>query len=154
MQSVNLCPNVLGQIALGCIVDPPKEGQPSYQQWKDERETIFASLQKRSKIVANALNQLEGVQCNDVEGALYAFPSISLPTKAVEHAKSIGKIPDTFYCLELLAKTGLCVVPGSGFGQVDGTYHFRMTILPSENDLIDVLARLRDFHNEFMQKFS
>lgn len=30
-----------------------------------------------------------------------------------------------FYCMKLLEETGLCVVPGSGFGQKEGTYHFR-----------------------------
>jgi len=29
------------------------------------------------------------------------------------------------YCCQLLEETGICVVPGSGFGQKDGTYHFR-----------------------------
>jgi hypothetical protein len=28
---------------------------------------------------------------------------------------------------------GICVVPGSGFGQKDGTYHFRTTFLPPED---------------------
>lgn len=33
--------------------------------------------------------------------------------------------PDMFYCMKLLEDTGICVVPGSGFGQREGTYHFR-----------------------------
>jgi len=33
--------------------------------------------------------------------------------------------PDAMYCYELLEETGICVVPGSGFGQRQGTYHFR-----------------------------
>ena len=32
---------------------------------------------------------------------------------------------DTYYCLQLLRQTGVCVVPGSGFGQKEGTWHFR-----------------------------
>ena len=36
--------------------------------------------------------------------------------------------PDSFYATELLEKTGLCVVPGNGFGQRDGTFHFRCEI--------------------------
>ena len=32
---------------------------------------------------------------------------------------------DAYYCLELLRQTGVCVVPGSGFGQRDETWHFR-----------------------------
>jgi len=33
--------------------------------------------------------------------------------------------PDAMYCYQLLEETGICVVPGSGFGQKEGTYHFR-----------------------------
>lgn len=36
-----------------------------------------------------------------------------------------GQAPDMFYCMRLLEEMGICLVPGSGFGQKDGTYHFR-----------------------------
>ena len=39
--------------------------------------------------------------------------------------KELGLAPDMFFCLRLLEETGICVVPGSGFGQREGTYHFR-----------------------------
>ena len=32
---------------------------------------------------------------------------------------------DMYYCLEFLRQKGVCVVPGSGFGQIPGTWHFR-----------------------------
>jgi aspartate/methionine/tyrosine aminotransferase len=50
---------------------------------------------------------------------------VHLPAKAVEKAKSVGQAPDVFYAFQLLENTGICVVPGSGFGQRPGTYHFR-----------------------------
>jgi alanine transaminase len=43
----------------------------------------------------------------------------------VEKAKSVGQAPDVFYAFQLLESTGICIVPGSGFGQRPGTYHFR-----------------------------
>ena len=36
----------------------------------------------------------------------------------VQAAKKAGKAPDFFYCMELLEKTGIVTVPGSGFKQV------------------------------------
>jgi aspartate/methionine/tyrosine aminotransferase len=33
-----------------------------------------------------------------------------------------------FYCMKLLEEMGICLVPGSGFGQRDGTYHFRLDL--------------------------
>lgn len=37
------------------------------------------------------------------------------------------------------------VVPGSGFGQRDGTFHFRTTFLPSEEDIGRWVAQLLMF---------
>lgn len=55
-----------------------------------------------------------------VSGAMYSFPQIRLPPKAIEAAKQAGKVPDVFYCLKLLEATGISTVPGSGFGQKEG----------------------------------
>ena len=66
---------------------------------------------------------------------MYAFPQITLPPKAIVAAKAAGKVPDTFYALALLEETGIVVVPGSGFGQVEGTWHFRTTFLPPEDEM-------------------
>lgn len=55
-----------------------------------------------------------------VSGAMYSFPQIRLPPKAIEDAKKAGKVPDVFYCLKLLEATGISTVPGSGFGQKEG----------------------------------
>lgn len=66
----------------------------------------------------DALNSLEGVTCNKAEGAMYLFPSIVLPNKAIKEAESLKKAPDAYYASRLLNATGIVVVPGSGFGQV------------------------------------
>jgi len=153
LASISLCSNIAGQIVIGLMVNPPKKGDESYSLYVKERDNILQSLARRAKKVADGFNELEGVSCNTVEGALYAFPSVKLPQKAVEAAKKAGKKPDTFYCLALLDRTGICVVPGSGFDQRDGTYHFRTTILPSEKNLDKVLKRFSEFHKDFLQKY-
>lgn len=55
------------------------------------------------------------------------FPArrITLPEKAITEAGRLQRAPDWLYCKELLEATGIVVVPGSGFGQKEGTYHFR-----------------------------
>ncbi|KAF9590341.1 hypothetical protein IFM89_033867 [Coptis chinensis] len=91
--SISLSPNVLGQIFMGLMVSPPNPGDISYQK---------------------------NVVCNFTKGAMYSFPQIRLPPKAIEVAKMAGKVPDVFYCLKLLEATGISTVPGSGFGQKEG----------------------------------
>jgi len=154
LASVSLCSNTSGQLMTGLMVNPPKKGDASFEQYVGERDAILASLRRRARTVTAELNTCEGVRCNEVEGALYAFPSITLPAKAVAAARAAGKVPDVFYALALLDATGICVVPGSGFGQREGTWHFRTTILPSEHTMDGVLQRFKKFHKEFMAKYA
>jgi aspartate/methionine/tyrosine aminotransferase len=57
---------------------------------------------------------------------------------------------DSAYCLALLEETGICVVPGSGFGQEPGTLHFRTTFLPSQDEIESVIDRLKSFHERYV----
>nr|CDS30789.1 gag pol polyprotein [Hymenolepis microstoma] len=152
--SARLCPAVLGQVMIGVICDPPREGEPSYEVFVKERDSVLADLKVKAKLTTDTLNALEGVTCNAVQGAMYAFPQIRLPPKAIAAAKEKGMEPDFFYCLNLLEEKGICFVPGSGFGQQPGTYHFRTTILPSVAVMRQVMADLGDFHKDFLAKYS
>jgi alanine transaminase len=80
--------------------------------------------------VPMSCNSIEGIRCNPVEGALYAFPQITLPSGAVAAAAKASKSPDTFYCLELLQSTGIVVVPGSGFVQKAYAYQPMLPCCP------------------------
>ncbi len=151
--SIGLCSNTLGQLATGLMVKPPKAGDPSKAKWDSEREAILSSMKRRAVKLVDGLNSLEGVSCNAPQGAMYAFPQITLPPKAVAAADAAGKVPDTFYALALLEATGIVVVPGSGFGQKEGTWHFRTTFLPPEKEMESVIERMRVFHNKFMDQY-
>eukprot|EP01138_Halocafeteria_seosinensis_P005291 gb/GECG01005410.1/.p1 GENE.gb/GECG01005410.1/~~gb/GECG01005410.1/.p1 ORF type:complete len:537 (+),score=59.92 gb/GECG01005410.1/:1-1611(+) len=153
LASISLCSNIVGQIAVGLMVNPPKEGTAAHKQYFEERDATLRSLNRRSTKLAQALNNMEGITCVAPEGALYVFPTIELPPKAIEAAREEGRPADTFYCLQMLDNTGVVVVPGSGFGQRDGTFHFRTTILPSEDEIDSVIERVSDFHKTFMDKY-
>ncbi len=68
-------------------------------------------------------------------------------------AKKVNVAPDAMYCMKLLEETGVVLVPGSGFGQVDGTFHFRITILPPEDQIDAVVSSIARFHNAFLAKY-
>ena len=92
------------------MVRPPRPGEPSYELYAQERDGILGELKARAVLLAEGLNRIPGIQCNVVAGAMYAFPRITLPA---------GRT-DEEYCMALLEETGICVVPGSGFGQIPG----------------------------------
>ncbi|XP_076889386.1 alanine aminotransferase 2-like [Bidens hawaiensis] len=151
--SVNLCSNISGQILSSLVMGPPKVGDKSYDGYLSERDGILKSLARRAKTLEDAFNNLKGVTCNKAEGAMYLFPRIDLPKKAIKAAEDANKAPDAYYAIRLLNATGIVVVPGSGFGQVPGTWHFRCTILPQEDKIPAIVSRLSDFHSKFMNEF-
>ena len=107
------------------IVNPPKEGKPSYESHQKQKDDILQGLSERAKLVAEVFNSMPGMTCNTVQGAMYAFPQLHLPEKAIAKAKENGQAADVFYAFQLLENTGICIIPGTGFGQRPGTYHFR-----------------------------
>ncbi|XP_057530809.1 glutamate--glyoxylate aminotransferase 2 [Amaranthus tricolor] len=151
--SIALSPNVPGQIFLGLMVNPPKPGDISYPRFEQESKGILESLRKRARIMTDGFNGCRNVVCNFTEGAMYSFPQICLPPKAIEAAKKAGKHPDVFYCLKLLEATGISTVPGSGFGQKEGVFHMRTTILPAEEDMPAIMNSFKKFNDAFMEQY-
>ncbi|KAF1993835.1 PLP-dependent transferase [Amniculicola lignicola CBS 123094] len=148
--SIQLCPPVLGQCIVEVMVNPPKEGEPSYELYRKEYDGIFNGLKERAYALFDAFKQMEGVECQTPAGSMYLFPTITLPPKAIAQAEKEGRKPDEFYCFRMLDATGICVVAGSGFGQKEGTLHFRTTFLAPGTEWT---GRIVQFHREFMEEF-
>ena len=153
-----LCPNIAGQLLLDTYVNPPVVSEPSYQLYFDEKNNIIESLKRRAERLYNSFRFIKNISINPVQGAMYAFPRIYLPKGAinasVNNDNPLLRSPDVFYCMKLLENTGIVVVPGSGFGQKEGTFHFRTTILPQEKDFDNFLFKFQEFHEEFIKNFS
>jgi glutamate--glyoxylate aminotransferase len=66
--SINLSPNVTGQVAVGLMVNPPCPGHPSYSQYTSEMTRTIDSLKRRAIRIVDAFNALEGVSCQPTEG--------------------------------------------------------------------------------------
>jgi len=153
LTSMNTCSNISGQILASLVMNPPKSGDESFEMFCAERDGILSSLARHAKILVNALNQLEGVTCNEAEGAMHVFPRLHLPQRAIKAAEAVNMMPDAFYAQRLLDATGIVVVQGSGFGQLPGTWHFRSTISLQEDKIPAIISRLTTFHRKFMEEF-
>lgn len=66
--AINLCSNMPGQVALGLMVNPPKPGDTSYPLYRREKQGLIASLQRRARLITDAFNSLEDVECKDTNG--------------------------------------------------------------------------------------
>lgn len=52
-----------------------------------ERTGVLAALKHKARMVYDRMNQIPGVHCNEVQGAMYAFPRIEIPEEAWEDAR-------------------------------------------------------------------
>ncbi|CAI4035022.1 hypothetical protein SMKI_12G1600 [Saccharomyces mikatae IFO 1815] len=150
LASISLCPVVTGQALVDLMVRPPLEGEESFESDQAERNSIHEKLITRAMTLYKTFNSLEGIECQKPQGAMYLFPKIDLPFRAVQEARHLELTPDEFYCKKLLESTGICTVPGSGFGQEPGTYHLRTTFLAPG---LEWIKKWETFHKEFFDHY-
>lgn len=159
LQSIGLCSNVDGQIVTYLMVAPPKEGDASYDLYIKEKDGILKELKEKAEILGKGLNEIEDMSCDIPQGAMYAFVKFDLPHSAGVDVSKMSEQErvaydakrDAEYCLALLEETGICVVPGSGFGQLPGTMHFRTTFLPPREDILTLVENMKNFHLEYIK---
>ena len=152
LKSIELCSNTIGQLSVGLMVRPPcADAEAVYE---DEKKAVLDSLRTKAEILRKTLSALPGISLQEIGGAMYAFPQVKLPKAAIEAAEAQGIAPDEFYCMQALEKTGLVVVPGSGFRQVEGTFHFRTTFLPTLDKMQRAMGSFAQFHTDFMQRYA
>ncbi|ODV79202.1 PLP-dependent transferase [Suhomyces tanzawaensis NRRL Y-17324] len=154
LASINLCSVVSGQALMELMINPPKPGQESYEQYHHETSAIHTDLETRASALYESFLEMEDISCNKPMGAMYLFPRLHFTEEhyplLFKRARDQKQLPDDTYCIELLEHTGICCVPGNGFGQVEGTYHLRTTFLPPGTEWIE---KWTAFHKAFIQKY-
>jgi tyrosine/nicotianamine family aminotransferase len=100
--------------------------------------TMARVLKKRRDHFLHRIRSIDGLTCTTPKGAFYLFPRISLNNRW----KS-----DKDFAIDLVKKTGVLVVNGSGFDQTYGAGHFRTVFLPP----IDVIDEAADRIERFMR---
>ncbi len=103
LKTMYACANTTGQITVDLMVNPPTREDCSPEvvdQYEKERRELFNSLKYRAQIVTQYLKKMTNVTCNEIEGAMYAFPRLHLSQKAIDEAKSRNMEPDLFYTME------------------------------------------------------
>lgn len=115
--------------------------RPSLEGSQEHLVIAMQKLTKRRDLTVEMLNSIPGISCVKPEGAFYAFPRLHM------------KQPDSHFVAELIKETGVVVVPGSGFGQVPGTQHFRVVFLPNEQILEKAYKAIGDFYQKYLEKY-
>ena len=98
----------------------------------DDVEAMRQEYQRRKDYAVKALNEIEGISCNDPQGAFYIFVNVkSLGMSSMEVAE---------YFLE---EAKVAMVPGSAFGS-EGEGYLRLSYACSYEDLQEAIRRIKD----------
>jgi len=125
-----LCANSIAQYAaIEAIKNPGPHTDEMVKKLRERRDYSYMRLRK-----------IEGITCNNADGTFYLFPRIDFN----EYTKWNN---DKEFVIDLLKKTGICTVYGSGFGNY-GKDHFRLTFLPD----LDTLEHVYNLFEDFMKK--
>ena len=162
LQSISLCSGVVGQIAVHVMVSPPQSGEESHPRYVEERDRILRALKAKAELLSRGINAIGGMALEAPQGARYgcvrfdlpAEPGVDVEAMGAEQRREHESRRDSAYCMALLEETGICVVPGSGFGQEPGTLHFRTTFLPSQDEIEAMVERLKAFHQRYVDALS
>ena len=125
LASLRLCSNVPGQWAVQTALGGV--------------QSIYELTSEQGRLGRQRRALLRGVEASSFlhvvapRGALYAFPSVDLARIPTFH--------DGRFAMELLEREHVLVVPGSSFN-VPYHNHLRLTLLPDEDTMIEVFARM------------
>jgi aspartate/methionine/tyrosine aminotransferase len=126
---IRLCANTPIQKAAIAALNGPQE----------HIQKMVAKLLKRRNYAWERLNKIDGITCTKPKGAFYLFPKV--------HGVGQYWETDLEFVLEVLRKTGVLFVHGSGFCETYGAGHFRSVFLPP----IETLAYAFDLLEQFME---
>ena len=95
------------------------------------------AFDRRRKTMVGMLNEIEGVECVEPEGAFYAFPSVKgLLGKDIAGRRSATSAELADLCI---TEAKVAVVPGEAFGAPG---YFRMSYALGDEDLAEGVTRL------------
>ena len=101
------------------------------------RDEMISTYAKRRNLIIDGFKSIKGLTCYAPEGAFYAFVNI----------RETGMSSKSF-AEDLLQKAKVIVVPGHAFGK-DSDYYIRLSFATSEENIIEGLARIRTYMNNF-----
>lgn len=96
-------------------------------------DAMLESYRRRRQVLLECLDDIDGIRFNKPKGSFYVFANI----------KAFGK-PSEEFALDLLKTKGVCLIPGTAFGE-RGEGYVRISYATSEANILEGMGRLKDY---------
>lgn len=135
LASMRLCSNVPAQHAIQTALG-------GYQSI-DALVAPGGRLHEQRDVAYRMLNEIDGISCNQSDGALYLFPKVD--------TEKFNIVDDEKFMLDLLKEQKILFSHGGAFNRHKPD-HFRLVFLPDVQTLTDALNRLGEFLSDYKQR--
>ncbi len=126
-----------GRVRICATTPVQKAGVAALNGPQDHVQELVEKLRLRRDYAWKRLNEIEGISCSKPEGAFYFFAKI--------HDAGSRWKSDMDFVIDLLQKTGVLLVHGSGFDPVYGKSHVRGVFLPPIEDMEKAFSKVETF---------
>jgi alanine-synthesizing transaminase len=130
LADARLCSTLPMQYAIAAALTGDRSHQAAFR----------AALRERGTLTARRLNAIPGITCVAPTAAFYVMPRVALPP---------GRTDEQFV-IDLLRRTGVLCVYGSGFGTDPQDGYFRIVFLAAPAELNMVYDLIEGFTREYL----
>lgn len=133
------CTKMQGQVTSGANCIAQRAVITALEEPVSRIQYMIDEFAKRRKIILDLLNEIEGFQCNEPEGAFYVFPNISHYFGKTLNGIKIETASD--FSMYLLEKALVATVSGEAFGDPNC---IRISYSAGENEIREAVRRIKE----------
>ena len=137
LEELKQCITKEARIRLCTNTPVQKAGVVALNGSQEHVKEMVEKLRERRDYAWKRINEIEGMSCAKPEAAFYVFPRVE--------GVGLKWKTDRDFALELLRKTGVLFVHGSGFDPIYGAGHVRGVFLPPVETLDQALNEVESF---------
>lgn len=137
-QIAKACEKIQGQYTSGTNAIAQKASVAALNGDIKPTQQMQQAYARRRELVLSGLKAINGIVCNEPEGAFYAFPDISAFLGKSYNGKAIHTATDL--CMYLLNEAHVSTVTGEAFGAPEC---IRISYATSDEKLVEALQRIK-----------
>ncbi len=132
------CNKLQGQVTSGANCIAQRAVITALLESPDRIQYMVDEFKERRKIILGLLNDIEGFQCNEPEGAFYVYPDVTAYFGKTLNGVTINNASD--FAMYLLEHANVATVTGDAFGNGNC---IRISYAASEKELREAVERIK-----------
>lgn len=133
------CSKLQGQYTSGPCSISQKAALAAYQGSQEEVERMRQAFKRRKNLTFNLLNEINGLEVNNPQGAFYLFPKCDAFFGKSFEGDTIKDSADL--AIYLLEKAHVACVAGNAFGAPE---YIRLSYATSDEKLVEAVGRIKE----------